>query len=80
MREAICWAALNISTTVMLAASELSFVRPISVLNSVGKATRAAWGRITRSMIWPELRPIMYPASHWPSGTDWMAARMVSDI
>ena len=80
MREAICWAALNISTTVMLAASELSFVRPMRVLNSVGKATRAAWGKMTRSMIWPELRPIMYPASHWPSGTDWMAARMVSDI
>ena len=51
MREAICWAALNISTTVILAASELSFVRPISELNSVGNATRAACGRMTRIMI-----------------------------
>ena len=80
MREATCWAALNISTTVMLAASELSLVRPMRVPNSVGNATRAACGRTTRSMIWPELRPIMYPASHWPSGTERMAARMVSDI
>ena len=64
VREAICWAALNISTTVMLAASELSFVSPMSELNSVGKATRAACGRMTRSMICPELRPIIYPASH----------------
>ena len=70
--------AMNISVTVMLAASEVSFTMPISELDSGGKAVRSAWGSTMRRMDCAQLRPAHSAASSWPTGTDSSAARMVS--
>ena len=45
------WVVMNISVTVMFAASEVSLTMAISVLASVGKAVRSACGRMMRRMI-----------------------------
>ena len=42
------WVAMNISVTVMLAASDVSFSMAISELDSGGKAVRMAWGSTMR--------------------------------
>ena len=45
------WVAMNISMTVMLEASDVSFTRPISELDRGGKAVRSACGSTMRRMI-----------------------------
>ena len=43
--------AMNISTTVILAAREVSFTSPMRELDRGGNAVRMAWGRIILRMI-----------------------------
>src|SRR5680860_618590 len=78
LKAAISWACRNNSVTRMSEASEVSLTRLMKVLDSGGTDTRAACGRMIR----PRARrwdiPIMYAASHWPLGTERIAARMTS--
>ena len=50
-RALICSVARSISTTVMLAAREVSFTMAMRELDRGGKAVRMAWGRMIRRMV-----------------------------
>ncbi|MNY79796.1 hypothetical protein D3C86_2205940 [compost metagenome] len=68
----------NSSVTRIKDASEVSFTRDMKVLDNGGTDTRAAWGRMMRTSVCGLDMPMVWPASHWPLGTDRMAARMIS--
>ena len=59
-------------------ASDVSFTSEMNVFDSGGTETRAACGRMMRRSVVPCDMPIVYPASHWPFGTERIAARMTS--
>lgn len=69
---------MNISVTVILAASEVSFTIAMSEFPSVGKATRKACGSTMRQIVCRYVMPLVRPASSCPAGTDSSAARIVS--
>ena len=56
----------------------MSFTSEMNVFDSGGTETRAACGRMMRRSAVACDMPIVYPASHWPLGTDRIAARMIS--
>ncbi len=45
-----------------------------------GMMTRIACGRTTRRSVLPCVMPRACDASVWPSSTDWMPARTISDM
>ncbi|MNT50655.1 hypothetical protein D3C71_1764520 [compost metagenome] len=64
----------------MVAASEVSFTRPIKLLPNGGNAVRAACGRITRRSVCQRVMPMLAAASHCPFSIDEIAARRVSEV
>ena len=78
MRATIRCVVMNISVTVMFAASDVSFTMLMRLLPSVGKAVRNAWGRMMRRIVCMYVIPLVKPASSCPVGTDSSAARIVS--
>src|SRR3954449_5598252 len=75
LNAAISCACRNSSVTRMSEASEVSLTRLMKVFDSGGTDTRAACGRMIRRSASRRDMPIMCAASHWPFGTDWIAAR-----
>src|SRR5512145_2619778 len=76
--DAISCETRNSSVTRMSDASEVSFTSEMNVFDSGGTETRAACGRMTRRSVVAGDIPIVYAASHWPFGTDRIAARITS--
>ena len=72
------WAVMNISTTVMFAARDVSLTNAMKELNNAGKAERNACGRIMRRIIVTYGMFAAKPASSCPLGTARIAPRNVS--
>ena len=70
---------MNISTTVIFAASDVSLTSEINVLNRAGNADRNACGSTMRRMMVTYDIFVAYPASNCPRGTASIAPRRVSD-
>ena len=50
--------------------TEVSLIKKIVFAQSAGTETESACGRTIKRMIWPRLRPMLWPASIWPDSTE----------
>lgn len=64
---------------VIEAARDVSLTKPMKLLDKGGMETFRAWGRMILFKVFPQFMPMEAAASHCPRGTDWIAARIVSE-